>query len=78
MIQNHFSPHEKQALMEKVKLGVANVADFALKLFFRLLQEFRKFKSLEDFKRAVLLPLLEELVCAGVPLLIKLIKIAFF
>lgn len=64
--------------MERAKQGLADLTEFVIKLFLRLLKEFRNFKSLEDFKRAVLIPLIEELACVGVQKLIKLIKMAFF
>lgn len=71
-------PPERLALMEQAKRGVVYLADLVIKLFIRILEEFRNFKSLEDFKRAVLIPLIDDLACVGVKELIKLIKMAFF
>lgn len=78
VIQYDFSPPERQALMERAKQGLTDLIGVAIKLFFRVVEEFRNFKSLVDFKRAVLIPLIEELACVGVPFLIKLIKMTFF
>lgn len=78
VIQYDFTPPERTALVERAKQGLTNLADLAIKLFLRLLKEFRNFKSLEDFKRSVLLPLIEELASVGVQKLIKLIQMAFF
>lgn len=78
VIQNDFTPNERQDLLERGRRTILNLKDLAIKLFLQLLQELRNCKSLEDFKHKILLPLLFDLVGLGVKELIRLICTTIF
>lgn len=78
VIQNDFTPNERQDLLERGRRAVLNVKDLAIKMFLQLLDELRNCKSLEDFKHKILLPLLFDLVALGVTELIRLVWQLYF
>lgn len=78
VIENDFTPNERQDLLERGRQTVLNFKEFVVKMILQMLREIRNCKTFEDFKGRVLLPLLIELVGQGVKELIRLIFATIF
>lgn len=78
VIENDFTPNERQDLLERGRRAVISLKDLAIEIILQMLRELRNCKTFEDFKRHVLLPLLFDLIGQGVRELIKLIFATVF
>lgn len=78
VIENNFTPNERQDALERSRRAVLSVKDLVIETLLRMLSELKNCKSLEDFKRYVILPILIELIGLSVKEVIRLIFATIF
>lgn len=73
VVQNDMTPNETRDLLSRGSRALADAKEFLVRVVLQMLSQLRDCRTLEDFKKRVLLPLLEELIGLGVGQLIRFV-----